>query len=191
MNNNNDAMREKEDTEFIPDEEGAFSDPREKIKKLRDELAHSEKERREYLDGWQRAKAGLINYKRDEGKRFEDVMRYAAAGFAEDVLPVLDGLDMALVSVGPDSSGLAHSNEKLDEGICIIRAQIADILKKRGVEEIMASPGDPFNPEKHESIGEMESEHPAGSIAQVSQKGYGLSGRVLRPVRVKLSKSQE
>lgn len=176
----------EEDTQFVPDDDGALPDPAKKIEKLRDELAYSEKERREYLDGWQRAKADLINYKKDEGKRFEDLMRYASAGFVEDILPVLDGLDMALGSAGTRAS--APNTEKLDEGVRIIRAQLADILKKRGAEEIAVNIGDAFNPAQHESIGEIESEHPTGSIAEVSQKGYALAGRIIRPARVKLAK---
>ena len=40
------------------------------VKKLRDQLKQCKKERNEYLDGWQRAKADLINArKRDEADK--------------------------------------------------------------------------------------------------------------------------
>ena len=51
---------------MIPDEEMAGADAAARVKKLREGLKQCETEKREYLDGWQRAKADLINYKRDE-----------------------------------------------------------------------------------------------------------------------------
>jgi len=100
-------------------------------------------------------------------------------GFVQDVLPVLDSFELAL------SHGMPPETEK---GILLIRAQFMDVLKKRGLEEISAASGDAFNPERHESIGEMESDAPEGAIAEVVQKGYMIRGRVLRPARVRLSK---
>lgn len=169
------------DVELVPDEEGAVWDPETRIQKLKAHLARADGERKEYLDGWQRAKAELINYKKDEGKRLEEMIRFASADFIEDILPVLDSFDLAVAAGASDSA--AH-------GIVLIRSQLENILKKRGVTEIAVRPGDPFNPEQHESIGETASEYPAGGIAEVSQNGYVLSGRVIRPARVKLSKGQ-
>ena len=175
------------DTEVVPDEDGALPDLQAKIKKLKADIARLEKERKEYLDGWQRAKADLINYKKDDGKRMEDLMKFASVSLAHDLLPALDGLDLALASVGAGAP--APEESKLEQGIRIIRAQLTDLLKKQGIMEIAVSPGDPFNPEKHESIGEVESEkYPVGSIAEVAQKGYESAGRILRPARVRLAK---
>src|SRR3989344_4270616 len=47
------------------DELGSVGALKAKMQKLRDELAEAKKERGEYLDGWQRAKADLVNAKRD------------------------------------------------------------------------------------------------------------------------------
>lgn len=179
MTNTNDH-----DDIFIEPEADAEVVPRDAEKKIRAqkaEIERLEKERKEYLDGWQRAKAEFINYKKDEWKRLEDVIRFSSAGLVEDILPVLDSFDLAL------AGGIGKEAER---GILLIRSQMEDILKKRGVTQIAVQPGDPFNPEKHESISEMESPHPAGAIAEVSQKGYELAGRVIRPARVKLSKGR-
>ena len=174
-----------EDMEVVPDEDGALPDLQVKIKKLKADLIRSEKERREYLDGWQRAKADLINYKKEDGKRMEELMRFASTVLLYDLLPVLDGLDMALAGAG------ASEETGLEQGIRIIRTQLTDTLKKQGIAEIAVRPGDPFNPEQHESIGEVESkEYHAGSIAEVAQRGYESAGRIIRPARVKLSKGQ-
>lgn len=146
-----------------------------------DPLAQCEKEKQEYLAGWQRAKADHINYRKDDAKRFEDMARFVIAGLIQDVLPVLDSFTLAL------SHGLPPEVER---GVLLIRSQFCDILKKRGLEEILIRAGEQFDPEKHESIGEMESEYPSGSIAEEVQKGYYFQGKVLRPVRVRLAKNK-
>jgi molecular chaperone GrpE len=169
------------DLELLPDEEGIAPDLQKKIKRLRDELKKCEEERKQYLDGWQRAKADRINYKNDEGKRMEDMARFIAAGFALDVLPVLDSFDLALGHKMPYD---------VEKGVLLIRSQLEDILKKRGIEEIGSRAGDAFNPEKHESMGELESDFPEGTIAEIVQRGYEMRAKILRPVRVRLSKGR-
>ena len=187
MNDDQDKIENMDtDMEVVPDEDGALPDLQAKIKKLKADLIRSEKERREYLDGWQRAKADLINFKKEDAKRMEELIRFASTALLYDLLPALDGLDMAL------AGARTPEETKLEQGIRIIRAQLADMLKKQGIVEIAVRPGDPFNPEKHESIGEVESEeYPAGSVAEVAQRGYESAGRIIRPTRVRLAKSRE
>lgn len=180
--------REKTETEVVVDEDShedavALDDePRvlaEKIKKLREEVKKCEVERKEYLNGWQRSRADYVNYKKDEGKRLEDVARFVTAEFVGDMLPVLDSFDLAF------SYGLSHEVEK---GVLLIRAQFEDILKKRGITEIKIETGEKFNPLHHESIGEIESEYPVETVGEVVQKGYMFRDRVLRPARVRLAR---
>lgn len=167
-----------QDIELIPDEEGDTTALQAKIKKLKADLKKSEGERKEYLEGWQRAKADGINYKRDEGKRLEDMARFIAMGLIQDIMPVLDSFDLAL------GHGLPS---ELARGVLLIRSQFEDILRKRGLEEIATHPGEEFDPARHESIGEMQSDVSPGAIAEVVQKGYLFRGNVLRPARVRLS----
>ena len=169
-----------EDIEFIPDEEGISQELAGKIKKLREELKSCEAERKEYLEGWQRAKADYINFKKDEGKRFEDMARFVTASIVEEFLPVLDSFDLALQHGVP---------KEVEKGIMLIRSQFEDVLRKRGIGEIAVGAGDPFDPAKHESVGETKSEHPPGTIADVVQKGYMYRERVMRPARVRLAKA--
>lgn len=143
------------------------------------DLEKCEKEKKEYLEGWQRAKADFINYKKDEGKRLEDMARFITVGLVQDILPVLDSFDLAL---GHD---LSKESEK---GVLLIRSQFEDVLKKRGLEQIKTEPGSKFNPEIHESIGVVESEHPEETVAEIVQKGYKFRERVIRPARVRLAK---
>jgi len=51
-----------------------------------DELAKCQKEKDEYLDGWKRAKADLINYKKDEAQRFENIVKFANESLIRDLI---------------------------------------------------------------------------------------------------------
>ena len=172
---------EEEILEIIADEENGPPDWQKKITKTKEDLKNCETEKKEYLAGWQRAKADFINYRKDEGKRFQEMAVFVAAGLVQEILPVLDSFNLAL------SHNLASEAEK---GILLIRSQLEDILKKRGLEQIKVVSGEDFNPEKHESIGEAESDLPEGKIVEEIQRGYLFQGKVLRPARVKLAKNR-
>ncbi|MFY9463297.1 MAG: nucleotide exchange factor GrpE [Candidatus Sungiibacteriota bacterium] len=183
MNDEKEKIEQEDlDVELVPDEDTGMADPAVRIKKLKADLAHSEKERREYLDGWQRAKADLINYKKEEQKRFEELARYATEDLLHELIGVLDNFDLALGTQLPPEA---------EKGIVLIRGQIENLLRKQGVAVMDSKAGEQFNPELHEAIGEEESAAPAGAIARILQKGYTLRGRIIRPARVKLSKGTD
>lgn len=171
----------KDKIEIVTDEENIGPDLQNKVKKLRDDLKKCEEEKKEYLAGWQRSKADFINYRNEEGKRFEDMARFVSAGLIQEILPVLDSFNLAL------GHGLPAETEK---GVLLIRSQLQDILKKRGLEEISVKLGEELNPEKHESVGGLESDQPNNTIAEIIQKGYLFQGKVLRPARVKIAKNR-
>jgi len=171
------------DIEIVPDEESDAVnslDPAVRIQKLKDDLKKSRDERGDYLAGWQRAKADLINYKKDEGKRLEEFARFATGDLIGDITQVLDSFDLALKHAMP---------KDVEQGIILIRSQLEDTLKRRGL-EIISALGQPFDPSRHESVGEAESDGPEGMVSEELQKGYSLNGKVIRPARVKITKKQ-
>ncbi len=170
------------DGELMPDEEGALPDLQARIKRLKAERTVCDRERKEYLDGWQRAKADSINYKKDEQRRFEELARYATGDLLQELIGVLDNFDLALGAGAPP---------EVEKGIVLIRGQMENVLRKQGVEAVEVKAGDAFDPQMQEAIGEEESDAPAGAIARILQKGYMLRGRIIRPARVKLSKGRE
>lgn len=172
-----DDIKKNNDIDVIPEDEAISLDGA--AKKLKARLKHCEEEKKKNLDGWQRAQADMVNHKNDEGKRMEDLARFVNMSFVQDIMPVLDSFDLALAHEMPPD---------VEKGVTLIQTQFMDVLKKRGVEEIITVPGDAFDPAVHESIGETESkEYAAGCIVQVVQKGYQLKEVVIRPARVKLA----
>ncbi len=181
----------EENVEMVPDEEAGPPRPSEdeagaedaaaKLKKAREELRKCAAEKKEYLDGWQRARADLSNYKKDEAKRFEEFGRFAAEGVIAEAVAVLDSFDLALQHEMP---------KDVEKGLVMIRSQIEDILRRRGL-EVMQPLGQKFDPAYHESLGEVETDGEEGVVVEVLQLGYLLAGRVLRPARVKISNKEK
>ncbi len=147
-----------------------------------DELSKCQKEREEYLDGWKRAKADLSNYKKDEAKRFESVVKFANEALVRDLILVLDSFDLALVATRNDG------DEKKEKGLFLIKQQLEDILKLSGLEKIIISVGQQFNPSNQEAVLQVESDKPSGTIIEEVERGYLLNDKLIRPARVKVSK---
>jgi molecular chaperone GrpE len=153
------------------------------IEELKKKLEETEKLKNEYLAGWQRARADLINYKKEEMERVGSFIKIAQEGLIFEFLAILDNFDIAEKKIPND----LKENENV-KGLLQIKQQILDFLKKKGVEEIK-SVGEKFNPAYHEVVGEVDTdEFETGTIVEEVQKGYKINGRVLRPAKVKVAK---
>lgn len=154
------------------------------IKKLRDKLKASEKEKLEYLSSWQRERADFINYKKSESESGKRAQIVARERFAEELLPVLDAYDMAFSN--------KEAWEKVDKnwrtGVEYIHQQLIKILNENGIEEISIKLNSPIDPNEHEAIETISTkeEKDDQTIAEVVQKGYKSNGKVFRPARVKV-----
>ncbi len=146
------------------------------------------KEKDEYLDGWKRAKADLINYKKDEAKRFEMMMKFSQEAIIKDLIMVLDNFDLALAALEKESKAENGSAELTIKGIYLIRTQLEDILKQNGLERVIISVGQPFDPFLQEAIASVDSDQPSGTVIEEVERGYLLHGKLARPARVKVAK---
>ena len=70
----------------------------------------------------------------------------------------------------------------------LIKSQIEDLLKKRGVEKIPIKPGDRFDAVTMEIMAETVSEEPTGTVVEEIESGYRLYGKILRASRVIINK---
>ncbi len=136
-------------------------------------------EHEEYLDGWKRAKADLINYKKDEGKRLEAIIKFSQESLLRELVDVLDSFALALHSL--------ESEAQHQKGLLLIKAQLEDTLKKYGLKGVEVVKGERFDPNIHEAIASVE-EGESGAVAEVIEKGYALHGKIIRPARVKVVK---
>lgn len=151
--------------------------------KVEQPLAAAQQQAEEYLNGWKRAKADYLNLKRETEQRQAEISQYATAGLLLDLLPVYDHLKLAWQHVPADS----RSAEWV-RGFEHIKNQLADLLKRNGIEE-MKTIGEPFNPDYHEAV--MHEPHEGFApdlIFKEVTAGYLLYGKVLQVAKVKVSK---
>ncbi len=174
-------MEEEEIIIEQTNDEGGEAQFQEKIKQLQEKLKKCQELREEYLAGWQRAKADLINARKDDEKRNLEFAKFANSVLISEILPVLDSFDLAFTE---------EKDSKFAKGIFLIKMQLEDVLRKYGLEPIK-SVGEKCNLQLHETVEEVKSEKEEGIITEEIQKGYLLHGKVLRPARVKISKNKE
>lgn len=155
----------------------------EAVKKLKEKLKQANAEKQEYLVGWQRAKADLINArKRDEAER-QEFIKFSNERLIESIVPVMESFDMAMAN--------KETWEKVDKnwriGVEYIYSQLKKVLSDAGLEEINPL-GQTFDINRDEASEyvpvEKESDH--HKIVAVVQKGYTLNGKAMRPPKVKV-----
>lgn len=151
-----------------------------KLKALREKLKVCEKEKRENLDGWQRARADFLNYKRridEDTSRAKDI---TTARFIETILPLIESFSLAM-----KGKAWIEADANFKSGFQMIRSQLDQILREYGVATI--NPQDaPFDPRFHEAIGNADTsdETKHNTVIETIQPGYSIGEIVIRPARV-------
>lgn len=169
MNDHDEKDEEREEMVAEEEEEGILS------QRLKEELREAQRQRDEYLAGWQRAKADLINARREEERSRDVFVKMAAQIALRDFLALADSFEEANRSL-PDET--KHDIMPLYE-------QLKTLFGRHGIKEIETKSGDRFDPSIHEAL-EGEGE----VVAEVLQKGFILYDKVLRPARVKVKMSE-
>lgn len=173
---------DSEDIDFEPEDElGSIGAVKAKMQKLRDELEAAKKERQEYLDGWQRAKADLINAKKDAAEALQRASGMGKEMFVEELIPALDGFDMAM-----QGSAWQNVDPAWRVGVESIRSQLQGVLHAHGI-ETFGKEGDVFDPQLHEAMQEVDGGE-SHTIARVLRSGYRTKNRILRPAQVAIFK---
>jgi molecular chaperone GrpE len=143
--------------------------------KLRSELAAAK-------DRELRVHAELDNYRKRAARELEDRLRYANMGLLRDLLPVIDNVDRAIEAAEKNADAAA-----LLEGFKMVSQALGDVLKRHHCVRIEAL-GAPFDPNVHHAVMQQPSEeHPANTVLMVTQNGYQLHDRVVRPSQVIVS----
>jgi molecular chaperone GrpE len=134
----------------------------------------------EVSDAYLRAKAEVDNTRRRAEEEMSKARKFAIEAFAESLLPVADSL----------TSAIAIQNatpEQLLEGVHATLRQLTQALERNKVTAIAPPAGTRFDPHQHQAISVVPSEHDAGTVVVVLQKGYLIADRVLRPALVTVS----
>lgn len=168
----------------------------EELKKKTDELNSAleecQRQKAEYLAGWQRSRADFLNYKKEEMERMGEILKYAVEELILKMLPILDSFDWAASRNFISENLGGKEKEKVDktiQGFLQIKTQFQNFLKSQGVEEIKTAVGKKFDPNFQEITEEVEKKDvEAGTVIEEIQKGYTLQDRVIRAAKVKIAK---
>jgi molecular chaperone GrpE len=149
------------------------------VKKLRQELDAKCEEVKVNYDRFVRQVAELENFKKRATREKDEAVRFANESLVRDLLPVIDNLERAVAHAQGGGNG-----KPLVEGVEMVLKGLLDVLAKHGVAQISAV-GQPFDPEKHEAMAQVESEnHAPNTVIEEHHKGYLLKDRLLRPALV-------
>jgi molecular chaperone GrpE len=139
----------------------------------------------ENWDKYLRTVADLDNYRKRVAREKEELARFTSERVVAALLPALDNLERAI------ESAQAHGaeNSSLLEGLTQVYNQFRRTLLEFGLQEVIAGAGQPFDPNLHEAVGQVDSAaHAEGHVIEQLQRGYKLADRLLRPARVIVSK---
>ena len=134
----------------------------------------------EMNDRYLRLTAEFDNYRKRTLKEKMDLTRMGGENVLVKILPVVDNLERAMLSI--------RSTSEIDagkEGIEHIYANFRDFLKQNGVQEIECMNQD-FNSDIQEALTKIPTPEPElkGKVVDVIERGYYLHDKVIRFAKV-------
>lgn len=147
-----------------------------------------EVEKQELRDQMLRALAEMENLRKRSEREKSEARVYAIEKFARDLLSVSDNMARALDSLPDDErEALTEGGKGLLGGIEMTQKELHTVLTRHGVTAIEAEPGAAFDPNLHQAVANIPSEHPNGTIASLFQAGWKIGDRTLRAAMVAVS----
>jgi molecular chaperone GrpE len=148
-------------------------------------LAAAEARATEARNSHLRAVAEFDNFRKRSEREIDNVRKFAIERFAQELVTVGDALEAGI------NAGAANPGPALMEGAQATLRQLHRAFDKAGI-KIIDPIGQPFDPQWHEAMAVQESrDQPPNTVLAVIQKGYSLSGRLLRAARVIVSKAPD
>jgi molecular chaperone GrpE len=127
-----------------------------------------------------RKQADFQNYKKRAKKRQERLEKRATEDLVQRLIDVRDNLRRAVEE--------EHENvESLREGVELTLKELDRVFQDENVTEIRPDPGEEVDPQRHEVMLRVESDHPEDTIAEVYQPGYEMAEKVLQSAQVTVS----
>jgi len=146
-------------------------------KGLEKELERARKLAEDRLEQIKYLQSDFENYRKRTEKERGEFAKCAGEGVVKDLLPFLDELEIAISAV---------QDQKMKESFEMLQKNFLKILQSRGLEKI-ESMGKKLDPYYHEVVMAQPSDKEEGTIIMEVQKGYKISGRVLRAAKVVVS----
>ena len=138
-----------------------------------------------------RTMAESENIRKRTLKEVEQAKKYSHISFVRDLVSSVDNLKRALDSVPDDKNDLPEPITNLILGLEIVEKEIVTTLERHNIKQI--SPlGEKFDYNFHQAMFEVPTNNSEpGVVVEVSQNGYLLYERLVRPAMVGISKKIE
>ena len=139
-------------------------------------------------DQLMRSLADGENLRKRTLKDIENSKKYSHISFVKDLVTSVDNFQRALKAVPEDKSSLPEPIKNLIVGLEIVEKEILATLEKHNV-KLIDPMGEKFDYNFHQAMFEVPTnEEEPGKVVEVSQKGYVLHDRLVRPAMVGISK---
>lgn len=146
------------------------------------ELEKAQAEAAEMKSRYLRSVADMENFRKRIAREKQDIIRSAASGVVESLLPVLDNMKLGLQAAEnhPEAKDVSFGFKMVDD-------QLKKILSDQGLEELIPD-GEVFDPNLHECISHQPSDEiEEDKVIQTVRAGYRLNERLIRAANVIVS----
>ena len=134
----------------------------------------------ELNDKYLRLYADFDNYRKRVSKEKSDLLKYAGEDILKLLIPVMDDFERAM-----KAAAQATDIKTIKEGEQLIYNKFKTMFSQSGLAEMNAT-GKVFDPELHDAVTNIPapSEDMKGKVVEEIEKGYWLSGKVIRHAKV-------
>ena len=154
------------------------------VEELLSKIEEKENQLNEYISAYRKVKTESEEFQNRLSRDFEKRVEIMKGKIISDLLPLVDNFERAL-----NSADELRDFHGLLDGIKMIYSQVLNILKNDNVEKLERI-GRPFDPNIDEAIGivDVENEDNDNVVVDEFERGYMLSGKLLRPAKVRVGK---
>ncbi|XP_044517600.1 grpE protein homolog 2, mitochondrial [Gracilinanus agilis] len=162
-----------------PGESGPFSAE----EALEHKALRLQEEVRDLTERYQKALADSEHVRRRTQKFVEDAKIFGIQSFCKDLVEIADILEKATAGE-TDAGDQKPTLKKVFEGLSLLQAKLQNVFAKHGLQK-MTPIGDKYDPYDHEIVCHIPADGvQPGTVTLVTQNGYKLHGRTIRPAQV-------
>ncbi|MCF7871372.1 MAG: nucleotide exchange factor GrpE [Candidatus Omnitrophica bacterium] len=148
-----------------------------------------ERQKQEYQDLWNRylrLQAEFDNYRKRSLQEKAEFIKFANQGLISELIGILDNFELSI-----KYADKKNDFKLMHQGVDMIIKQLHTLLKSKGLEKIKTV-GENFNPHQHDALEIVEDQDvEIDTVVEELQPGYLLSGKILRPAKVKVAKPKK
>lgn len=157
------------------------------INPLEIKAAELEKKNADLNDKLLRSLAELDNVRRRSKEELEKASKYAISNFVSELVVVVENFFLAEENSPKTEIEENPAIQNYAQAISMTKKELLKILEKYQVQRICPL-NEKFDHNFHEALSQVESEAEEGTVINVIQSGYSISGRLIRPALVAVAK---